>query len=383
MVKQQITCSFLSLTNQNCTNYNHSFSSIQSKESFITMSLNSASAKLIDIGRTSFSSFTLKSPGCEAAATNPYRHAHAPVDHPLYMQQLQAKPGMRFWMILDTGIIRVFHSPVLIEDQSETPPVPIIVALLGDDIQGKTFITMSPLVFQQVALVLAASSTGTSLHATKTGPAVTDLFDDTPVQATLAKLHWQDNTYPGTPDMYFFPVIHAIPPSYMAHDNQGVTAPFPTDQDGQETWALQSIIRETMAYAHTHARGASIQNYNRHPFFAESNWIQGGPGADCFPNGNDIVADTIYSGFNIIDPLSTLAVAAFTEMELLVKTPLTREASTLANTNETPASGSNGINPTGSDSGNFLSALTGGISKILENTNEGAKRTQKKKNLAR
>ena len=147
MVKQQITCSFLSLTNQNCTNYNHSFSSIQSKESFITMSLNSASAKLIDIGRTSFSSFTLKSPGCEAAATNPYRHAHAPVDHPLNMQQLQAKPGMRFWMILDTGIIRVFHSPVLIEDQSETPPVPIIVALLGDDIQGKTFITMSPLVF--------------------------------------------------------------------------------------------------------------------------------------------------------------------------------------------------------------------------------------------
>ena len=108
-------------------------------------------------------------------------------------------------MILDTGIIRVFHSPVLIEDRSETPPVSIIVALLGDNIQGKTFITMSPSVFQQVALVLAASSTGTCLHATKTGPAVTDLFDNTPAQVTLAGLQWQDNAYPGTPDMYFFP----------------------------------------------------------------------------------------------------------------------------------------------------------------------------------
>ena len=66
-------------------------------------------------------------------------------------------------------------------------------------------------------------------------------------------------------------------------------------------------------------------------------------------------------------------------MELLIKIPLIREASTLANTNDNPASGSPGINPTGSDSGNFLSALTGVISKIFENTNEGAKRTQKKK----
>ena len=106
-------------------------------------------------------------------------------------------------MILDTGIIRVFHSPVLIEDQSETPPVPIIVALLGDNIQGQTFITMSPSVFKQVALVLAASSTGTRLHATKTGPAVTDLFDDTATQVNLAGLNWPNTAYIGTLDKYF------------------------------------------------------------------------------------------------------------------------------------------------------------------------------------
>ena len=70
-------------------------------------------------------------------------------------------------------------------------------------------------------------------------------------------------------------------------------------------------------------------------------------------------------------------------MELLVKTPIIIEAATLADASDNPGSGSAGINPTGSDSGNFLSALTGGISKILENTNEGTKRTQKKKNLVR
>ena len=94
------------------------------------MSLNSASGKLIGIGRTSFSSFTLKSPGGEVAATTPYRHAHVPADHPSYIQQLQAKPGMRFWMILDTGIIRVFHCPVLIEDLIDPSPPPPFPSLL-------------------------------------------------------------------------------------------------------------------------------------------------------------------------------------------------------------------------------------------------------------
>ena len=117
---------------------------------------------------------------------------------------------------------------------------------------------MSPLVFKQVALVLVASSTGTSLHGTKTGPAVTDLFDDTGTHVNLAGLQWSNTAYPGTPDMYFFPLIHAIPPTYMAHDNQGVTVPFPTDQDGEETWAIQSLIRKAMSYAHTHASGVSI-----------------------------------------------------------------------------------------------------------------------------
>ena len=199
------------------------------------MSFNSASSKLIGIGRTKFSDFTLKSPGCEKASTCPYRHAHVPADHPLYMQQLQGMAGMRFWMVQDTGLICVFHSPVLIEDQTETPPVPIVVALLGDNIQGQTFITMSPLVFKQVVLVLAAGSTDTHLGATKTGPAATDLLDDTSTPVNLAVLQWTNTTYTGTPDIYFFPLVHAIPPSYMAHDNQSVTVPFPADQGDEET----------------------------------------------------------------------------------------------------------------------------------------------------
>ena len=137
----------------------------------------------------------------------------------------------------------------------------------------------------------------------------------------------------------------------MAHDNQSVTVLFPADRgDAQK------------------AAGASIQNYNRHPVFAESNWREGGPGADCFPQGNDIVADTIYGGYNIIDPRSPMATAASVAMELLVKTPIYKEAATLAGTNDSPGSGSGGTNFSGSDNGNLISAFTGGLSKILENT---------------
>ena len=125
------------------------------------MSFNSASSKLIRIGCTKFSFFILKSPECKTAVTHPYCHTHVQADHPPYMQQLQGMAGMRFWMVQDIGRICVFHSPVLIEDQNETPPVPIVVALLGDNIQGQTFITMSPSVFKQVVLVLVAGSTGT------------------------------------------------------------------------------------------------------------------------------------------------------------------------------------------------------------------------------
>ena len=67
----------------------------------------------------------------------------------------------------------------------------------------------------------------------------------------------------------------------MAHDNQSVTVPFPAGQGDEETWPIQALIREALSYAHTKAAGASIQNYNRHPVFAESNWREGGPGADC------------------------------------------------------------------------------------------------------
>ena len=112
---------------------------------------------------------------------------------------------------------------------------------------------MSPSVFKHIALVLVATTTGTRLGATKTGLAVTDLFDDTSTPVNLAGLNWSNTVYPGTPDMYFFPLIHAIPPSYMAHDNQSVTVPFPTDQGDEETWAIQALIREALSYAHTNA----------------------------------------------------------------------------------------------------------------------------------
>ena len=58
--------------------------------------------------------------------------------------------------------------------------------------------------------------------------------------------------------MYFFSLIHAIPPTYMAHDNQSVTVPFPTDQENEETWAIQALTCEALSYAHTNAAGASI-----------------------------------------------------------------------------------------------------------------------------
>ena len=51
---------------------------------------------------------------------------------------------------------------------------------------------MSPLVFKHVAVVLVVSSTGTCLGATKTGPAVTELFDDTSTPINLAGLSWSN-----------------------------------------------------------------------------------------------------------------------------------------------------------------------------------------------
>ena len=175
--------------------------------------------------------------------------------------------------------------------------------------------------------------------------------------------------------MYFFPLVHAIPPSYMAHDNQSVTIPFPPDQGDEETWPIQALIREALSYAHTKASGASIQNYNLHPVFAESNWHEGGPGAACFPHGNDIVADSIYGGYTMIDPRSPMATTALAAMDLLVKTPIYKEAATLAGTNDSTGPGSSGTNLSGSDNGNLISTFTGGLSKILENTAEGTKRT--------
>ena len=92
-------------------------------------------------------------------------------------------------MVLDTGIIRVFHSPVLIEDLSGTLPVLVIVVLLSDNIQGQIFITTSSLVFKHVTLVLLESSAGTRLDATKTCLVVTHLFDDTSAHVNLAGLN--------------------------------------------------------------------------------------------------------------------------------------------------------------------------------------------------
>ena len=76
------------------------------------MLFNAALNQLIAIGCTVYLDFTLKSPPCEAAAKAPYKHAHVPSDFTLYSNKQQGRSGMRFAILLESGLLRVFTCPV-------------------------------------------------------------------------------------------------------------------------------------------------------------------------------------------------------------------------------------------------------------------------------
>ena len=106
------------------------------------MVFNIALSKMIGIGRTVYSAFTVKTKMSEAAANNHYKHAHLPSEYAMYAQNLYGHSGMRFAVVIKTGVMRVFHSPVLVEDARESPPTAMIVALLADNIQGQTYVAI-------------------------------------------------------------------------------------------------------------------------------------------------------------------------------------------------------------------------------------------------
>ena len=60
---------------------------------------------------------------------------------------------MRFAILLESGVLRVFHCPVLVEDTRKNSPTPTVVARLVDSVQGSTYISIKPSVFTKTALV--------------------------------------------------------------------------------------------------------------------------------------------------------------------------------------------------------------------------------------
>ena len=277
---------------------------------------------------------------------------------------------MRFAILTRPGVLRVFHCPVLVEDDRENQPAPTVVALLGDNIQGGTYIAIDPSVFTNTALVLMSHSNGTTLGATKQPTAVTDLTDDNGDKVKMAALSWT-GAYPDSPDINMFPLIHGIPPSYAAPDNHDVTKEFPVDTADLKTWPTLEIARTVMAYTHQHAKGASVHHYPQHPVFQESNWANDGPGKDCMQHGNEHLADTIYCEFEILDPTSALARAAAEEMEIQYQLPIIKEAETLAPPADAASGTAGAPNPVGGNSSAFIQALTGGFKEVLDNTSGG------------
>ena len=143
------------LTKLELYHYNPSSTTTQIYQSFFrTMLFNTALSRLIAMDRTRYLAFTLKSVPYEAASKAPYKHAHTPSDFALYSQKQQGRSGMRFAILLEIGVLRVFHCPVLVEDTCETPPTPTVVALLSDNIHGSTYISIDSAVFTSTALVL-------------------------------------------------------------------------------------------------------------------------------------------------------------------------------------------------------------------------------------
>ena len=280
------------------------------------MLFNVALSKLIAIGRTVYSDFTLTSPPCEATAKAPYKHAHEPTSFSMYSQKQQNRSGMRFAILLNSGVMRTFTCPVLVEDARDDPPTPIVVARLGDSVQGGTYIAIDPTVFTKTVLVLMSQRDGNVMGTTKQSTSVVDLVDDNGDKVKMDALHWT-GVYPHSPNINSYPLVHAIPPSFAAHDNHDVTQEFPADTADMQTWPNFVIARTFMAYTHQHAQGASVHNNLKHPVFVERNRGNDGPGKDCMANGNENLAETIYSEFEILDPTSVLAKAGETEMESL------------------------------------------------------------------
>ena len=156
---------------------------------------------------------------------------------------------MRFAFLFDTRVMCVFHCPVLVEDTREMPPTPTVVALLGDSIQGKTYISINPAVFTSTVLILMSQRNGTALNMTKPAPAVIDFKDDQGDAVTKVALSWTNTAYPDTPNIYSFPLLHGIPPTYVAHNNHDVTTAFPVDTIDLQTWSQLESVCTVLAYA--------------------------------------------------------------------------------------------------------------------------------------
>ena len=200
------------------------------------MSFNTVLSQLIAISRAWYSDFTLKSVPFKTASKAPYRYVYSSSNYALYSQNLQGRMGMRFALLFDTGVMCVFHCPVLVEDTRETPPTPTVVVLLGNIIQGKTYISINPALFTCTVLVLMTKRRGTALSATKQAPVVGDLNDDQGDAVTMLVLSWANTAYPDTPNINSFPLLHCIPPWYVAQDNHDVNKAFPVDTIDLQTW---------------------------------------------------------------------------------------------------------------------------------------------------
>ena len=108
----------------------------------------------------------------------------------LYSQQQQGRSGMRFAILLESGVLRVFNCPVLVEDTRENLPTPMVVARLGDSGQGSTYIAIDQSVFTKTALVLMSQRNGTVFSATKQSTVVVNRKDEAGDKVKREALYW-------------------------------------------------------------------------------------------------------------------------------------------------------------------------------------------------
>ena len=117
---------------------------------------------------------------------------------------------MRFAILLESGVLRVFNCLVLVEVTRDNLPTPTVVARLGDSVQGSTYIAIDPSVFTKTALVLMSQRNGTILGATKQSTVVVGLRGDTGDKVKMEDLKWT-GVYPDNPNINVFPLTHGIP----------------------------------------------------------------------------------------------------------------------------------------------------------------------------